>query len=471
MRIAMLCVLLLATRERAIQLAKGDTEKYNLPPRPVKNAMLIATAAVFGQAILMFIIPFLTGELQVPSEDGDVDTSRVGTSRAVALALTTIRYVLLVSLYAGIIVIMFGCLTMEAPRDLWDGATPPAGAALQSAMILAVVFFLVYLAMAVMRGFELLPQGTTRTVLKLQGLLKTARGSVNLAPMIGILFIAARMRALQVNPADCDLQDWARPACYFCVGALSVQVAMVIIFPLIDRGCEVEQGPTQGEVIFRFSMPKLQIVGNVIHYVSLFFVYAGVCSVAASVYVIKHPEGKTRPVSPAMRCVLDLTTLYFIAYTSLCIFQTLLQFNNKTIFKNLVAIFDAGTQTVMFAPMLAILFVAARIRALQLTLTVEGESPPGAGPQPWAQAGMYLATCSLIVQFILSIAIPLVLRSTGESMDALSNPSKSSPIMKVVGIVLPAVHYTCKFSMYGGAAAVVLAIFVMKPQDLPPYAV
>merc|ERR550514_443686 len=105
-----------------------------------------------------------------------------------------------------------------------------------------------------MRGIELLPQRFNKTVLKVQGLLKTARRSVNLAPMMGILFLAARMRALQVNPGDGDLQDWASPACYLCVGALLVQVVMMIVFPLIDRECEVEHGPAQGEAILHLTL-------------------------------------------------------------------------------------------------------------------------------------------------------------------------------------------------------------------------
>ena len=48
--------------------------------------------------------------------------------------------------------------------------------------------------------------------------------------------------------------------------------------------------------------------------------------------------------------------------------------------------------TIMFCPMLAILFVGTRMRALQMT------NNKGA-PQGWAQDGMYLATWSLFLQF------------------------------------------------------------------------
>merc|ERR1719506_1567197 len=50
--------------------------------------------------------------------------------------------------------------------------------------------------------------------------------------------------------------------------------------------------------------------------------------------------------------------------------------------------------TVAFCPMLAILFVGTRMRALQMT------NNKGA-PQGWAQDGMYLATWSIFLQFCM----------------------------------------------------------------------
>merc|ERR1719191_2734356 len=62
--------------------------------------------------------------------------------------------------------------------------------------------------------------------------------------------------------------------------------------------------------------------------------------------------------------------------------------------------------TVAFCPMLAILFVGTRMRALQMT------NNKGA-PQGWAQDGMYLATWSIFVQFFMVVIAGV---ATGEKV-------------------------------------------------------
>ena len=61
----------------------------------------------------------------------------------------------------------------------------------------------------------------------------------------------------------------------------------------------------------------------------------------------------------------------------------------------MMAVFEAGQKTVMFAPMLSILCWATRMRALQLAKAEDGTIPPTAGPPYWAQDCMYLATWSV----------------------------------------------------------------------------
>ena len=62
------------------------------------------------------------------------------------------------------------------------------------------------------------------------------------------------------------------------------------------------------------------------------------------------------------------------------------------------AILSQAMTTVNFAPMLSILFVATRMRAMQLTQW------KGA-PQGWAQDGMYMATWSVLIQFLMVLQI------------------------------------------------------------------
>merc|ERR1719265_721842 len=122
--------------------------------------------------------------------------------------------------------------------------------------------------------------------------------------MTSVLFIAARLRALQLDPERGNPQRWAQGAFYACTFAIIIQVLAVIAFPLIDRQCSVREGPTEGDVIFEFGSQSLQIVGQVLRYVALLMMYGGACTVCVSVFLITHKDGpeQTPPVSPAMQC-------------------------------------------------------------------------------------------------------------------------------------------------------------------------
>merc|ERR1719305_234422 len=59
-----------------------------------------------------------------------------------------------------------------------------------------------------------------------------------------------------------------------------------------------------------------------------------------------------------------------------------------------IEIATCAQKTVFFAPMLSVLFIGLRLRALQIT------QQKGA-PQGWAQQGMFLATYSVMFQLLM----------------------------------------------------------------------
>merc|ERR1719207_392594 len=114
--------------------------------------------------------------------------------------------------------------------------------------------------------------------------------------------------------------------------------------------------------------------------------YGGFSAVIYSVCVIKNPNGPTPPVSPAMQCVMNLTIQFFLVYLLLWVFVTTKQFMGKSDFLDIaITTLDSGRATVQFCPMMSILFVGLRMRALQIT------DQKGA-PQGWAQQGVFLST-------------------------------------------------------------------------------
>merc|ERR1719191_496661 len=261
--------------------------------------------------------------------------------------------------------------------------------------------------------------GSSPFVRKLEGLLTLAKYTVNFAPMLCILFVGARMRALQIDPKYGNPQKWAQNCFYLCTYSVLVQTLLVIIMPFATK-CECKQGPSEGDVVFVMENKTLGIVMTIVRYCALVALYAGFTAVMVSVFIIEHPKDVrlTPPISPAMQCVMNLTVQYFTIYLALFVCITIKQFApGLAIMDFFIAVFEAGQKTVMFAPMLSILFIGARMRALQLTKATDGTIPPTAGPQPWAQDGMFLATWSVLIQVIMTLVVPIATGTGKPEMD------------------------------------------------------
>merc|ERR1719181_2670708 len=168
---------------------------------------------------------------------------------------------------------------------------------------------------------------------------------------------------------------------------------------------------------------------------------------------------------------MNLTVQYFFIYLMLFLCITVKQFvlPDSSAITTAIDIFDAARATVMFAPMLSMLFIGARMRALQLTKATDGTIPPTAGPQGWAQDGMFLCTWSVLVQVIMALLVPILTGATPE-MDEDGNLKTPEGSSKILAIVCDVAKYCCLIAMYGGAVTVMYAVYTMTPETLPPYA-
>jgi len=279
------------------------------------------------------------------------------------------------------------------------------------------------------------------------------------------------MRALQMDPKNGNPQKWAQNCFYLCTYSVMVQTILVILMPFLTK-CECKQGASEGDVTFVMENPTLGIVMTVIRYVCLIALYAGFTAVMVSVFIIEHPKdvSLTPPISPAMQCVMNLTCQYFTVYLALFICITIKQFApGLHVMDFLIGVFEAGQKTVMFAPMLSMLFIAARMRALQLTKATDGTIPTTAGPQPWAQDAMFMCTWSVLIQLIMAMLVPLLTGTGKPEMDEDGNVITPEGTNKWLGIALDVIKYLCLVSMYGGACVIIYAIYNMTPETLPPY--
>jgi len=420
----------------------------------------------------VLLMPIFTGEMDVKcDEDGNLDQSAMKGGGVMGGMISAVRYALMAALYGGFIVICYGAFVMEGPKEIWgEEGAPPVSPAVACTMNLATQFFIVYLGVALIKTtIEL--GGPSPFLSKLQGLFTLAKFTVNFAPMLCILFIGARMRALQMDPKNGNPQKWAQNCFYMCAYSVMVQTMLVIIMPFCVE-CECKQGASEGDVVFEMANPTIGIVVMAIRWICLLALYGGFTAVIYSVFVIEHPTdvSLTPPISPAMQCVMNLTVQYFFIYLCLWICITAQQIlGDAPIWDTAIAIFDAGRATVMFAPMLSMLFIGTRMRALQLTKATDGTIPPTAGPQGWAQDGMFLSTWSCLIQVIMALVVPILTGAKPE-MDEDGNLKAPEGASKIVAIVCDLIKYLCLISMYGGVVTVIYAVYTMTPETLPPYA-
>merc|ERR1719482_1801580 len=382
---------------------------------------------------------------------------------------------------------------MEAPKEIWgeDGG-PPVSPAVACTMNLTWQFFGVYLGVAISRTIVQL-SGPSPFLTKLVGVFTMAKLTVNFAPMLCILFIGARMRALQMDPKNGNPQLWAQRCFYLCTYSVMIQALLCIFVPLLIPDCVCKQGSSEGDVTFESPNQTINVVLNATRYFLLLSLYVGFTAVMVAVFIMEHPTdvSLTPPISPAMQCVMNLTVQYFTIYLLLFIAITLKQFAGKQneeysaaaasrmgsderpkhfdLFGFIIGVLEAGRQTVMFAPMLSMLFIGTRMRALQLTKATDGTIPPSAGPQPWAQQAMFLCTWSVLVQLIMAMIVPILTGTGKPEVDADGNVITPAGANKIVAIILDVIKYLCLISMYGGACVVVYAVYTMTPESLPPY--
>merc|ERR1719355_522555 len=238
----MLSVLFLGTRMRALQLSEGKPDDYDLPQPYVKMAMQSCAWAVLAQTIIVLALPLLLGQSAKTSDTGE--PGQIKGTGIVAQIFGVLRWVLMAMLYGGFTTVCVGAFSMEAPKELWPDGQPPVSPAVACTMNLSLQYFAVYLGIAVVQTWEQFSSRTAETR-KLSGILQLATNTVNFAPMLCILFIGARMRALQLDPVNGNPQKWAQTCFYICAYSVLIQLVLVFAVPYFLGG-ECIKGESEG---------------------------------------------------------------------------------------------------------------------------------------------------------------------------------------------------------------------------------
>merc|ERR1719453_2362476 len=374
----------------------------------------------------------------------------------IAGCFTALKFLIMLGLYAGALVVVYGIINFEPPKGTWPGdVIPPVSPAVQCVMILSCQYFGVYGAIQVCKSVEEWLSFQNAFLHTLQEALNTATLSINFAPMLAVLFIGARMRALQMDPVNGKPQTWAQNCFFMCTYALALQTALCVVIPVVLGG-KAKPGKVEGDMEFEVNNTGIATVLTIARFCITICIYVGFSCVIWSVFTIEHPQGPqyTPPISVTMKCVINLTVQFFVCYLGLWIAQTCKDFLKWELPK-LSQLMQNAQGTIQFCPMLAILFAGTRMRALMIT------NNKGA-PQGWVQDGMYTATWAVLIQFLMVIVIGLTTAGP-VPLDEDGSP-KWEPSNKILTYVALGLKWITFLFLYGGIIAVIVGVYTMTPE-------
>merc|ERR1719230_304243 len=433
---------------------------YN-PPVWVQAWMYCCTYSVLAMTLVALVVPLLTGEKAKFNERGDIDEeSKPFKNKFAAIAFTVLKYLIMIALYVGAICIIYGTYTYVPPKGSWPGdKIPPVSPAVGRTMILASMYFLVYAGIQFGKTFQSF-SGVDSS--KLTGALNGAIMTMFFAPMMAVLFIGARMRALQMDPINGAPQRWAQNCFYACTYAVMLQCILAIAVPLVLGGSIKKGDKGEGDVEYEVNNKGIGACLTVARYFVMFSVYLGIAAVIWSVFDIQHPQGPqyTPPISVTMQCVVNLTFQFFIVYIMIWVAITVKELTGYEL-HFITNCMENAKGTIAFCPMLAILFVGTRMFALQIT------NQKGA-PQGWAQDGMYMATWAILLQFLMVLLIPLCTlvmegKATHPELDEDGNV-KWKPEGKIALVVVEIIRWLGFVLLYGGTIVVMVGAYTMTPE-------
>merc|ERR1719487_2737249 len=290
----------------------------------VQNCMYALTFAVLLSTILVLCMPFVTGK-QVAMKEGtcDLEMPEMGEedSKIAFYAITAMRYLILLGLYGGLAGVIVGINIYLPPGATDLNKLPPPAPAVMCTMILASFFFAIQLVIAVCRSYG---EYSGVEFPKTTGIMNAAATTVEFAPMLAILFLSARMRALQ---HDGQPQKWAQDCMYAATYSMCVTTLLAIVVPLVLGGT-MKTNPKTRETTFDMPNPTIGYAMVAVRYICMLGFYGGAVGVAYSIFVFEAPAGPeaTLPVSPTVHCVVNLTSQFFFVYFMMTVMLTVSEF-------------------------------------------------------------------------------------------------------------------------------------------------
>lgn len=295
-----------------------------------------------------------------------------------------------------------------------------------------------------------------------------------------VLFAVVHLRGLQLTPAVPDGRPpaWIEMCLYHCVNGLLAQTVLTVVSAI---HAELAPKPRleQMDVVAAPTMSPATVVLTVLRWMALLCVYSMMLAIVGGLLlqeVTDSEEDATPPLSATMTSVLVLTMQYFAVHLLLFVAFTMdqvrstkteligeraLQSPMRSIMETLVAAKD----TVMFAPMMGVLFLGTHVRAMQIDHK--------AMPQKWVQDGMYVCMWAALVQLFLVVLTGLVtgvpVRAHPTTVaNAVTGSARTDDRQeaKAAAFVWAIVQFVCLACILAGVIGVIAGTFSMSADNV-----
>lgn len=385
----MLCALFFAVSKRADTLTNGSPYMYHLPAKWLQGA--VGTCSVcFLLQTLCFVIAEYAG-LQHSSSTELVARSR-HQNRAVACWRIMTNLFTFV-MYVCVAIIILGVLFMEEPQKVVkEVGRTPVRAGTVITLVLAVVYFGVYLLLHVFRNQEMSAgEGSGSFGFEVMKLAATA---MNFAPMMCLLFlgtqIAGDWSGIMMPP---NVSQWM----YVCMYSVLLQVVLVIAAPWLANA-ELQVVGNRGEVDFVTRNHEIFVAISIIRWIAMFILYVGIVIIITTLWEFEATPALTHEL-------FRFSLLYFAAYLVLWAAITARQFSGGG-YVRAIRVLSVAKDAVVFCPMLSALYLSSFVRAHSFINKYATQGEPQAYVQDWMVVSFYALVAMLVMVVLAGFSTP-----------------------------------------------------------------
>lgn len=344
------------------------------------------------------------------------------------------QVVSMTAIYGGVLGVLICIATFPTQ-------TTQVSPAVKCTCLLTILYFTAYLLLWASREMP----GSDSSTKLLQAALSMS-SVVRKAPMFAVLFLVSRMRALELDPPYGMPPRWMQLCFYTITCLIYVEAIAAAAVGYTGRQAKAYYG------VYVYHCEGT--VGHIVQHICAIITYAALIPIAMGAYMMKDQNGENAPLSTTFRVTLTLEAVYFgIAFG-----QTIALFIEDILKCEMTLLRDtfvAAGISVSFAPLICVLCVATRMRALQITQ--QKGDPPG-----WAQDCMLICVFGTCVQAVCCLVMPIFVGSSTQ-VDDDGNPDYDLRPM-ILAYAVTCVKYVALLFLHGGIFTICASVFLMTPE-------